>query len=184
MMKKIIFWTAITFSFFLSSAALADYVIKLKNGRSLPTPKFWEEKGEIKFYWANGIAGIPKEDILFIRRTKEAPGVGISFPREAAPKLKEAIEKPEGIPPEGKKTSEVEAEKDKIDVEYYKKQKAFFMGKYNQAYERYLEATSRRDEEAKKKALEEFNLFGAQAVTLEEELKKKNKGVLPKWWKQ
>jgi hypothetical protein len=87
-MKKLIFWTAITFTFFLSSAALADYVIKLKNGRSLPTSKFWEEKEEIKFYWANGIAEIPKED----------------------------IEKPEGIPPEGKKTSESEAEIQKIEI--------------------------------------------------------------------
>lgn len=184
MMKKIIFLTAITFTFFLSSASLADYVIKLKNGRSLPTPKFWEEKEEIKFYWANGIVGIPKEDILSVRRTKEAPGVGTSFAREPAPKLKEAIEKPEGVPPEGKKTSEVEAEKDKIDVEYYKKQKAFLMGKFDQAYARYLEATSRQDKEAKEKAWEEFNRYGGQVITLEEELKKKNKGVLPKWWKE
>ncbi len=181
-MKKIFLFTIITFIFFLNSTCLAGYVIKLKNGRSLPTPKFWEEKEEIKFYWANGIVGIPKEDILSVRRTKEAPGVGTPFAREPAPKLREAIEKPEGIPPEGKKTSELEAEKDKIDVEYYKKQKALNTEKFEKAYESYFEASSRRDEEAKKKAWEEFNYFAGQVNTLEEELKRKNKGILPKWW--
>jgi len=184
-MKRLFFLAAaITFTFFLSSASLAGYVIKLKNGRNIPTAKFWEEKGEIRFYWSNGTAGIPKEDILSIEKGRETAGEGIPSARESVPKMREAVAKPEAVSAKGEKASEPEGEKERIDVEYYKKQKVFYIEKYQQAYEKYLEAGSRRDEEARKKAWEEFNHFGGQVITLEEELKKKNKGVVPKWWKE
>ncbi len=32
---------------FLNSTASADYVIQLKNGRSVETERYWEEKGEL-----------------------------------------------------------------------------------------------------------------------------------------
>jgi len=186
-MKKLFFLITITLSFFLSSAAIAGYVITLKNGGSISTIIFWSEKEEIKFYWADGIVGILKEDILSIERIKESPGERIEtipYEKDPLPISKEAITGPEEISGKRRKISEAEPEKDKIDVEHYKKQKVFYTEKYQEAYERYLDAASRQDEEAKIKAWEEFNHFGGQVITLQEELKKKNKGVLPEWWKQ
>ncbi len=58
------------------------------------------------------------------------------------------------------------------------------MEKYERAYERYLEASSRQDKAAKEKAWEEFNRYGGQVISLQEELKIKNRGVLPEWWNQ
>jgi hypothetical protein len=71
-----------------------------------------------------------------------------------------------------------------IDVDYYKKQKAHYTEQYEQALQRYLDASSRKDVEGKRKAWEEFNLFGGQVITLETELKKKNIGTVPSWWNE
>jgi len=177
-MKKIFgFVIAVAFLLGLSSAALAGFAIQLKNGRILPTPEFWEEKEVIKFYWESGIASIPKEVIRSIGLIKDVPAV-------KAPNPKESITEPAAILPKEKRTAEPVAEKEKIDAGYYKKQRAFFTERYEQAYERYFEASSRHDREAKRKAWEEFNRYGGQVSALEEELKKKNQGVLPTWWNE
>ena len=175
-MKKLFyFMTAVAFLFGLSSAALAGYAIKLKNGRILATPSFWEDKGVIKFYWETGIATIPKEVIRSI-------GIIIDVPAMTAPDPKGSIAEPVPTPTKEEKTPVAGVQKDKIDDEYYKKQKAQFTEKFEQAHERYLEASSRRDGVAKKKAWEEFIQQASQVSALEEELKKKNNGVLPEWW--
>ena len=175
-MKKIFgFVIAMVFLLGLCSAALAGYAIQLKNGRILPTPAFWEEKGFIKFYWENGVATIPKEIIRSIGFIKDVPAM-------TAPNPKESIAEPAAILPKEKETAKPGAEKDKIDEGYYKKQKDQFMEKFEQAHQRYLDASSQRDGEAKKKAWEEFNQYGSRVSALEEELKKKNNGVLPEWW--
>ena len=98
------------------------------------------------------------------------------------PSPKESITEPAAVLPKEKETAKPGAEKDKIDEGYYKKQKAQVTEKFEQAHERYLVASSRRDREAKKKAWEEFNQYASQFSALEEELKKKNNGVLPEWW--
>ncbi len=177
-MKKLFcFMIAVAFLFGLSSVAFGGYAIKLKNGRILPTTAFWEEKGVIKFYWETGIATIPKEVIRSIGFTKDVPVM-------TAPNPKRSMAEPAAILPQEKKTAEIGAGKEKVDIGYYKKQKAQFTEKYEQAYERYLAASSRQDREAKKKAWEEFNQYGSQVSALEQELKKKNSGVLPKWWNE
>jgi hypothetical protein len=175
-MKKLFcFMTAVAFLFGLSSSALAGYAIKLKNGRILMTTSFWEDNGVIKFYWETGIAMIPKEIIRSIGFVKEVPAT-------TPPKPKDPVAEPAPIPGKEERTPVAGAQKDKIDNEYYKKQKAEFTEKFEQAHERYLEASSRGDGEAKKKAWEEFNQHARQVSALEEELKKKNNGILPQWW--
>ena len=168
---------AVAFLLSLSSVALGGYAIQLKNGRILPTTEFWEDKGVINFYWESGIATIPKEVVRSIGLTKDVPAVKIPPP-------KEPTTEPPAIQTEEKKVAEPEARNENIDAGTYKKQKAFFIEKYEKAYERYLEASSRHDREAKKRAWEEFNRYGGQVSALEEELRKKNKGILPDWWNE
>lgn len=60
-MKKMFYGAAIVLTFFLSSTAFADYVIKLKNGRSVETERYWEEKDAIKFQYQGGVASVLKE---------------------------------------------------------------------------------------------------------------------------
>ena len=173
--------------------AMAGYEIELKNGRVLPTQKFWEENGIIKFYWESGIASIPKGVIRSVKFVEDAPVAKASTLKEATPKPmstppQDPIPHPKSTPPKEiqkeVKTEEPGPAKEKIDAEYYKEQKALFRGKYEQAHERYLEASSRHDPEAKKEAWEEFIRYGGKVGALEEELKKKNQGVLPRWWNE
>jgi hypothetical protein len=195
-MKNISVGVVILITLGLSSYAFADYLIRFKNGRTIETSKCWEEKGEVKFQWEGGIASIPKGNVLTIRQVEE------KFPERALKEEKKASteqprqpssEAPKEAPQSGmskvepadpvEKSVSPETLKE-IDVEYYKKQKAHYTEQYEQALQRYHEASSRKDVEGKRKAWEEFNRFGGQVITLETELKKKNNGAVPSWWKE
>jgi len=193
-MKKIAYGVAILLTILLGSPAFADYVITLKNGRTVETEKYWEEKGEVKFNWEGGVASIPKKQVVSIKWVKEKftprkyPSQDSTAEKEKKELQLEAKKEPQL---EARQASPKDAEKSdssagfkESEKEFYKKQKAHFTGQFEDAYQRYLEATSRRDEEGKKKAWEEFNYFGGQVGSLETELRKRNNGVVPEWWKE
>ena len=170
----------------LISCAYADYVIKLKNGRTVETAKYWEEKDEVKFQWEDGVVSLPKRNIVSILWVEEKfPNRSPRQSQPAAERQQTPNETPQVAVKKVEPATPAEASKEKeIDVDYYKKQKAYYTEQYEQAYQRYLEASSRRDAEAKKKAWEEFNRFGGQVISLETELKEKNNGSVPQWWKE
>jgi len=182
-MKKLIYLIPVFFTFLLSSTSFAEYIIKLKNGSSILTQKFWEERGEVKFYYANGVVGIPKKNVLSFVTLKEAPSERISLARERAPEMQEDQAVPTKVSEKSIEGLRQEAKKEEIDIEYYKKKKALYAEKFEEAYEKYLKASSKRDEVAKREAWKDFNHFGGRVIALEQELKKKNYGVIPEWWK-
>ena len=187
--KGIIFLLVPFFLITLSSISFAEYVIKLKNGRCLPTGRYWEEQGQVKFYWGSGVASVPKTSILTVVDVKEKPQEWVPPVREPAPAKEEATPLQETTPVKEigeKKVRETiaVAPQGKLDILSYKKQKALYTAQYEKAYQRYLDASARKDPEAKRKAWLEFNNFGGKVVALEEEVKKKNQGVVPKWWKE
>jgi hypothetical protein len=169
---------------FLSGPAFADYVIKLKNGRTVETAKCWEEAGQVKFQWEEGIASLPKKNVVSIDWVEE------KFPSRAfRPNPQDA--EPKQVPEENPKAAAKKVEptlpqkaSPEINIEQYKKKKAQYVTQYEEAYQRYLDATSRRDPEAKKKAWEEFNNYGGEVVKMETELRKRNNGEVPPWWKE
>jgi hypothetical protein len=175
----------------LTPPALAGYTIKLKNGRTVETTRCWEEKGEIKFQWPGGVASFPKKDVLAISEVEE------KFPDRTPNREKQPAPENSETPPKAslatvniagkvspaERSSSAEGSQE-VSVEHYQKQKAYYLAQFEQAYQRYLEASSRRDVEGKKKAWEEFNRFGGQVITMETELKKKNNGAVPPWWKE
>jgi hypothetical protein len=182
---------AILLTFTLTPPALADYRIKLKNGRMVETAQFWVEKDEIKFQWPGGVASLPKKDLLAITEVEKiftggAPN-GEKHPapdkQETAPEPSRATVNRAGNVSPAERPSSAETSRE-YSVDYYLKQKAYYIEQFEQAYQRYLEASSRRDVEAKNKAWEEFNRFGGQVITLETELKRKNHGTVPSWRKE
>ena len=183
-MKKISAGLIFLLALFLSGSAFADYVIKLKNGRTVETAKCWEEEGQIKFQWEEGVASLPKRNVVSIDWVEE------KFPsRSYRPNPQAAEPKPvtEETPKSAVKKEEPTAPQkssQEINVEQYKKKKAQYVVQYEQAYQRYLDATSRRDAQAKKKAWEEFNKYGGEVVKMETELRKRNDGQVPSWWKE
>ncbi len=193
-MRKMVFAAALVLAFFLTSTAFADYVIKLKNGGSVKTSNYWKEKEEIKFQYKGGVASLPSKDITSIEEVAGEPSENVEKQKEQASTAGEVVvEAKKAPPPEVEKATPAEAsqetdvqKKDKkgLDPESYKKEKAYYMEQYEQAYQRYLDATSRRDKEAKEKAWEEFNRYGGKVVSMEPELRKTNNGEVPPWWKE
>ena len=183
-MKKISFGLAILLALGLHSPAFGDYVIKLKNGRTVETAKCWEEKGELKFQWQGGVASLPKKNILSINwvEKKFSDRAARQEQTPAAPKPV-AVDSPPPAPKKVEAPAPVEA-KEEVNAAAYKKQKAYYTQQFEDAYQRYLEATSRRDPEAKKKAWDEFNKYGGEVVKMETDLRKKNNGEVPAWWKE
>lgn len=182
-MKKIFCLTAIIFAFSLSSAGGAEYEIKLKNGRVLPVSNFWDEKGVVKFYWQNGIVGLPKKDIFSIKVRKHDAADKIQYVSKPALSPKEPSETKVSSEPQepaqDQKAPDLVAPKEKASIELYEKQKALYTEEYEKAHQRYLEATSRHDAEAKKKAWEEINHFARQVSIVDEELKKSTQTTTP-----
>jgi len=182
-MKKIFCLTAIIFAFGLSSAAWAEYVIQLKNGRTLSVSNFWEEKGVVKFYWQDGIVGLSKKDVISIKARKQDDPDKISYVSQPALNSNQGKETPVSAETleqaQDKKAPDPVAPKEKVNVELYEKQKALYTEEYEKAHQRYLEATSRHDAEAKKKAWEEFTHFARQVSIVDEELRKMNEGGIP-----
>jgi hypothetical protein len=183
-MKKISAGLIFLLALFLSGPAFADYVIKLKNGRTVETAKCWEEGGEVKFQWEEGVASLPKRNVVSINWVEE------KFPSRSYrpnPQAAEPKQVPEETPKPAVKKGEPTAPQEgsqEINIEQYKKKKAQYVTQYEQAYQRYLDATSRRDAEAKKKAWQEFNNYGGEVVKMETELRKRNDGRVPSWWKE
>jgi hypothetical protein len=182
-MKRIFCFTAIVFAFGLSSAGGAEYEIKLKNGRILPVSNFWEEKGVVKFYWQDGIVGLPKKNIFSIKVRKHDAPDKIQYVNEPTLSPEQPSEAPVSAkvqePAQDKKAPDLVAPKEKVRIEPYEKQKALYTEEYEKANERYLQATSRHDAEAKKKAWEEMNNFARQVSIVDEELKKRNEESTP-----
>jgi hypothetical protein len=183
-MKKFSLGMAVLLTLVLTPAAFADYVIKLKNGRTVETAKCWEEKGEVKFEWEGGVASLPKKNVVSITWVEEKFS-------DRAPRPSQPAAEPKDVPAEPPKPTIQKVEdaasaeaSQEVSVEKYKKEKAYYTKQFEDAYQRYLDATSRRDAEAKKKAWEEFNQYGGQVVKMETELRKKNNGQIPAWWKE
>jgi hypothetical protein len=170
MKKKIFCLTAILFAFG-------------RNGRVLPVSNFWEEKGIVKFYWQNGIVGLPKKNISSIKLKKTDGPDKIQYISNPPPTADQPIEVPVSAgtqePVQGKRAPEPAVSKAKVSVELYEKQKALYTEEYEKANERYLQATSRHDREGKKKAWEEMNNFAGQVSVVDEELKKNTPNTIP-----
>ncbi len=183
-MKKLSFALTILLILGFSSAAFGDYVIKLKNGRTVETAKYWEENNEVKFRWQGGVASFPKKNVLSIKWVEEKFSErAVKQDQAPAPPKTVAVESPPPAPKKVETPAPVEA-KEEINVAVYKKQKAYYTQQFEDAYQRYLDAASRRDPEAKQKAWDEFNQYGGDVVKMETELRKKNNGDVPSWWKE
>jgi len=153
--------------------SFADYVILLDNGRQFVTQRYWEEGGEIKFYFKSGVLGVPRSAVVSIEEsTAEAPAPD-KTPNETEVKAKK----------EGDKKPDKKIDKKKPLEEYYKKMKVL-KTKLNESLKRLREATRNKDKAAKKMAREDMRKFSKEIYKLTDEVKRVNNGVLPEdWWK-
>lgn len=167
--------------------AWASYLIKLKNGKEFVTSRYWEEGERIMFYTSGGTLGIEKDAISKIEESDRPVETETFIPEAPETAKKEtAVQAPEAMEKEGEGAgTEKREENGKVDVERYRKKQMRLQGKFDEAYQRYLEATRNKDPDAKEKARKEMTESSRQLYELTDELKKKNEGVLPPdWWKK
>jgi hypothetical protein len=173
----------------------ASYLLHLKNGNELRTSHYWEEGDEIKFYIYGGVAGIQRGSVTRVTTSnvngkddsrykedkedieKSQPSIGIS-----GPKSKGSVQSGSS---ERESKASADAEKSEvIDFDYYREKKASLKEKFEDALQRNREAIARKDEAAKELTRKEYLQFSQQIIDLGDELKRKNKGVLPDWWQE
>ena len=194
-MKNLIFISMILFFSEPSLVWSNSYAIQLENGGQFITNRYWEEGNQIMFYIYGGIAGVQKKFVKSIRESKlsykdknedesseltdgdrktsnfekvkdNEPAKGdIGSPRGSGEQKQGEKRSPEGL-----------------DFEYYRKTKIKLREQFDQAREKYLEASSNKDPEAKELARRDMVEFSKQIYDLADELKRKNNGVLPDWW--
>jgi hypothetical protein len=170
----------------------ASYHLQLKNGNEVRTSRYWEEGDEIKFYIYGGVAGIQKEFVARVTISnldyKEETTARGDIEKSSAPlnisgqKAKESATIRSG---ETEGTARASSEKGQlIDFDGYRKRKAILKEKLEDALQRNREAITRQDQEARESTRKEYLEFSKQIMDLGDELKSKNKGVLPGWWNE
>jgi hypothetical protein len=171
----------------------ASYLLHLKNGNELRTSHYWEEGDEIKFYVYGGVAGIQKGFITRVTiwnwNYKEHIGDKNEDPEKSRPPSvfsgPKSRESPQIGMGEKESKSGGNAEKDEVvDFDYYRERKAALKEKLEDALQRNREATASKDLRAKELTRKKYLEFSRQIIDLSDELKKKNKGVLPNWWEE
>ncbi|MBW1734522.1 MAG: hypothetical protein JRJ09_05635 [Deltaproteobacteria bacterium] len=158
--------------------SFADHIIHLKSGHQFITDRYWEEGGEIKFHFKNGVLGVPKATVTSIEEFSSDAPTSDEVPPAEAPDEKGAEVKKEGNQKPGKKIEE----KKPLD-EYYKKMKAL-KTQLNDSLKRLREATRNKDKTAKKRARDDMRKISKEIYELTDEVKAANNGELPPdWWK-
>jgi hypothetical protein len=170
----------------------ASYLLQLKNGNEVRTSRYWEEGDEIRFYIYGGIAGIHKGFVIGITKSnlngkektvgKEDKETSQNPLAIGAPKSKES-DQTRSSETAGKASGSVE-KGEMIDFDYYRETKTTLKEKLENALQRNREATAKQDPDAKESTRQEYLEFSKQIIDLGDELKRKNKGVLPDWWEE
>jgi len=175
-MKKLISMIVIILSFLAFPATGQDaYRIRLKNGGEFKTLKYWSEGDQVKFYIYGGIAGVQKDSIRKIEKT---------ISENIIYKKSQRHQKAAKISPETNDGKNQKIE-EKIDINYYRERKEQLESELDRTLERFREATSRRDLEAKDREKKEMRRLTGEIYALTEEVKQKNEGKIPGgWWKE
>jgi hypothetical protein len=173
----------------------ASYQIHLKNGNEIKTSHYWEEGDEIKFYTYGGVAGIQKGLVSKVTTSnlnykqdsssKEDSEKGRARSVLSGP---ESTESAQSRPGETASRADGSGEKKgsiggAVDFDYYRERKAALKEKFDNAMQRNEEAKARQDQEATALTRNEYLKYSKQLFELGDDLKRKNKGILPDWWK-
>ncbi len=175
----------------LSDFAYAQFIIKLKSGREIYTEAYQDEGKHVVVYLKAGTLKISKGDILSITQIKEKRVV-----EEEEVKVEKKEEKVEKVTTEEKKETVEKKEVKKeeaaakpgkdpnftdAEIEQYKKRKKETQARLDEAKKVYFDTI---DKEEKNKARRIMLSIANEMSNLQEEVKKKNNGIIPKWWQE
>ena len=162
-MKKFIL-IIVTIAFFIyPSVCLSSYLIELKNGSTFITNHYWKQKGQIKFYYRGGVVGISKDLVREIRESD------LPYIKEESQPVKEEEDKSEEKPD---------------DEQLYKNQRIALSMKVREALESYKRAKEVGDRDRIAEEFRRVSQISSKLEDLEKEVKAKNSGILPSWWRE
>jgi hypothetical protein len=152
----------------------AGFLFKLKNGRTISAESYQIEGDRIILYLERGSLKISKDEVQSILETKE--------------EVKEEIEK-EGVKEEKKegpkygdqKDSAADSARKKEEIDSYIKRKAELVKRLEEAKKAYFNATDKSEKETARGPMISIS---RELFSLQEEVMKRNKGILPEWWKE
>lgn len=197
-MSKIVLALVVSLCLLAPSLSAARYIIKLKNGREITTERYWNEGNKVMFERDSGVLGVSKDQVVEIKEEKPTTsGVEVPYtgPRDATPppaasQARVAPPTPPSAPAstgQGQAPTaalQAEKKKEKIDEEYYKQKRQEILDRIDTFVEQRSQATQNQDGTGKKAARQGYLNASKELFALQEELKKKNGGELPEWWKQ
>ncbi len=163
----------VTIIFFICpSICFSSYLIELKNGSTFIINHYWEEGRQIKFYYYGGVVGVEKDLVKEIRESD------LPYREEVVEQVTSQTTKM----PDKELSPETDMTNEDIDVAFYKNAKKDLMDNYKKEKNKLDKAIIDRDKIAKREAKKEIKEIHDELSDLSNELKSKNKGVLPNWW--
>jgi len=178
-MKKVFLALIISSLLFVPAIGEAAYLLLLKNGGRLTTPLYWVEGRQLYFFYAGGVVGVEKGEIVRIEK----------HAAEQRPEVSDASEsvKRKNIPPpiagEEKLPAAQKAPAEKLNIAEQKRQKDQLTSELNDLLEKRRQAKAKKDMVASKRITEEILNTSAEVYRITDEVTEKNKGQLPEdWW--
>ena len=180
-----------------SSPSFSSFIIKLKTGQKFVTKSCWEENGEIKFYRYGGVVGVRQGLVDQIREVQGEPETvaenkgkpgpeekkSTSSPEDAAKKEAPQEKKPTLQPPDKPVPDKGETATGEADLAPYRQAYLDLKPQYEETRKIYWKARRAKDNDEKERALEEMKSLERQLTDLKQQVKEKNNGALPEWWK-
>ena len=147
---------------------------------------------EPKFYIYGGVAGLQKGSVMKVTTSdvnyKEDIASKEDRKERQAPADITGYNAREGAVSQiGKRDikNSVESEKgDMVNFDYYRERKATLKEKLEDALQRNRESIARQDQNSTESTRKEYLEFSKQIMELGDELKRRNKGILPDWWQE
>ena len=167
----------------------ASYIIELNNGTRYITRQYWEEGNQIKFHRYGGTIGLSKasvrkvyeSDLEFIDPTEleKTPDKG----RPAGPAESPVNGKPATAQAQQEKKQQEEDHKP-VDLTTYRQKRDNIAQRYRSQMGKLDEAVKSGDRFARKEASERLQAIEQERANVAREIREKNNGVLPKWWRK
>ncbi|MCF8128562.1 MAG: hypothetical protein K9N10_08605 [Deltaproteobacteria bacterium] len=166
----------------------ADYLIRLKDGRSFTTDAYREEGEQIKFNRYGGVIGLPKDQVIDIEEIEAVPKEEVLKPPEPPPASENKMETA-GVPKSPSEAAKTEDEKT-ADPKKEDPQMAFMKEKRRLLLEReylsnaFKEAKAKNAKEEKDRCWNQLLQLQKKLEQLQNRVAEENNGTLPPWWEQ
>ncbi len=191
-MKHLVRLIIIGVLLFFPAIGFSSYLIQLKNGSSFITSKFWVVGAEMKFYYAGGVVGVPRNSVQEVQ-TSDKPvkdEVRTTESQEAGDEAEGPVDEErmrDGTAPDQEKAAPP-AEKKKApspaEEKAMKQEKQSLVFDMDLAVRAFNTAKQGKDEKAIKDARKDVTRVRTELSALEQMVKTAYGGALPPWWEE